>query len=495
MKNTLRHADATPYASSLIEGLRDFGYSLETSLADIVDNSITAGARRVDILANTTGEHPWIAVVDDGNGMSEQALVDAMRPGSRNPQEDRLKDDLGRFGLGLKSASFAQARMLSVYSRSENKGICATWDLDEVAKSNAWQISLQDAFTHPAIENMNGPCGTAVVWRKLDRLDGGYRNSAADRARTINASISHAEQHLRLVFHRFMEGTRPRLRLFLNGRLLVPIDPFAEGNPATQFDQPDDLPLSKGLVGIRCVTLPHHKKMSKLAWEETGGPEGHLKSQGLYIYRADRLIIAGGWLGLTRQTELTKLCRVKIDIPNSMDADWKIDVKKASAQLPPVVRDRLRKVVERFVGTSKRTYRKRGRKLVDEQRDVMWAQIKTDENIIFRPNLEHPVFEEFRDRLNDVQLARAFDNCIALLGATLPIETLHADLLGTSEAVISDPVALDALRQQIEALIPKLLERKIPEANIPDVLRNDDLIKANWADAEPIILEFLGENK
>jgi hypothetical protein len=178
-----------------------------------------------------------------------------------------------------------------------------------------------------------------------------------------------------------------------------------------------------------------------------------------------------------------------------MDADWKIDVKKASAQLPPVVRDRLRRVVERFVGTSKRTYRKRGRKLVDEQRDVMWAQIKTDENIIFRPNLEHPVFEEFRDRLNDDQLARAFNNCIALLGATLPIETLHADLLGTSEAVISDPVALDALRQQIEALIPKLLERKIPEANIPDVLRNDDLIKANWADAEPIILEFLGEIK
>jgi hypothetical protein len=495
LTNSLRHADATPYASSLIEGLRDFGYSLETSLADIVDNSITAGARRVDILANTTGDHPWIAVVDDGNGMSEGALVEAMRPGSRNPKEDRLADDLGRFGLGLKSASFAQARMLSVYSRSENEGICATWDLDEVAKSNAWQISLQDAFIHPAIENMNGPSGTAVIWQKLDRLDGGYRNNAADRARTINASISHAEQHLRLVFHRFMEGTRPRLRLFLNGRLLAPIDPFAESNPATQFDQSDDLPLSKGLVGIRCVTLPHHKKMSKVAWEETGGPEGHLKSQGLYIYRADRLIIAGGWLGLTRQTELTKLCRVKIDIPNSMDADWKIDVKKASAQLPPVVRDRLRRVVERFVGTSKRTYRKRGRKLVDEQRDVMWAQIKTDENIIFRPNLEHPVFEEFRDRLNDDQLAKAFNNCIALLGATLPIETLHADLLGTSEALISDPVALDALRQQIEALIPKLLERKIPEANIPDVLRNDDLIKANWADAEPIILEFLGESK
>jgi hypothetical protein len=125
----------------------------------------------------------------------------------------------------------------------------------------------------------------------------------------------------------------------------------------------------------------------------------------------------------------------------------------------------------------------------------MWSQIKKDENIIFRPNLDHPVFAEFRDLLNDDQLAKAFDNCIALLGATLPIETLHADLLGASESVISDPVALDALRQQIAALVPKLLERKIPEANIPDVLRNDELIKANWAEAKPIILEILGEIK
>ena len=490
----LRFADATPFASSLIEGLRDFGYSLETSLADVIDNSITAGATIINILAETTCDAPWIAIVDNGSGMTETDLIDAMRPGSRNPLEERAAGDLGRFGLGMKSASFAQCRKLSVFAKIENKGICASWDLDEVAKSNAWQISLSDSFVHPALEALVEAHGTAVIWERLDRLDGGYRTNHADRAKTINAALSKAEQHLRLVFHRFLQGSRPRVKLLLNGRSLAPIDPFAETNTATQFDQPDDLLLTQGLVKIQCVTLPHNKRMTKTAWEETGGRDGHLKSQGLYIYRADRLIIAGGWLGLARQTELTKLCRVKIDIPNSMDADWKIDVKKASAQLPPVVRERLKKVVERFVGTSKRTYQKRGRKLVDEQRLPMWNRIRKDEDIIFRPNLDHPVFSQFRYLLGDDRMAKTFDNCIALLGASLPIESLHADLMGAVETVVADPVDLDALRQQIKALVPKFLEQGIPEANIADTLRNIDLVKANWTEAEPMIAEILEES-
>lgn len=490
----LRFADATPFASSLIEGLRDFGYSIETSLADVVDNSITAGATVINILADTACDAPWIAVVDNGSGMTEKELVEAMRPGSKNPREQRAAGDLGRFGLGMKTASFSQCRKLSVFSKTDNSAICATWDLDEVARSNTWKISLQSGFQHPAVDAIRTTHGTAVIWERLDRLDGGYRNNPGERARTINAALSKAEQHLRLIFHRFLQGNKPHLKLQLNGRAMTPIDPFAETNTATQFDQPDDLLLAQGLVKIQCITLPHNKRMSKTAWEEIAGPEGHVKSQGLYIYRADRLIIAGGWLGLSRQTELTKLCRVKIDIPNSMDTDWKIDVKKASAQLPPVVRERLRKVVERFVGTSKRTYQKRGRNLVDEQRVPMWNRVRKDENIIFRPNLDHPVFVEFRDLLEDDGLSRVFDNCLALLGASLPIESLHADLMGAAEAVVADSVGSEALRQQIEALVPKFLEQGIPAANIAETLRNIDLLKANWSEAEPMITEILEES-
>src|SRR5690606_15260123 len=123
-----------------------------------------------------------------------------------------------------------------------------------------------------------------------------------------------------------------------------------------------------GSVEIQSYTLPHHKQMFNAAWEDLAGPEGHLKSQGFYLYRGKRLILHGTWFGLCRQSELTKLSRVRIDIPNSMDADWKVDVKKSSAQLPPLVRDRLKRVIERIHGGSKRTYRKRGQKLVDQER-------------------------------------------------------------------------------------------------------------------------------
>src|SRR4029077_41034 len=109
---------------------------------------------------------------------------------------------------------------------------------------------------------------------------------------------------------------------------------------------------------------PHHKQMTDAEWDDIGGPEGHLKSQGFYLYRGKRLIVHGTWFGLCRQSELTKLARVRVDVPNSMDGDWKIDVKKSSAQLPPIVRDRLKKLIERIVAGSKQTYRRRGQKLV-----------------------------------------------------------------------------------------------------------------------------------
>ena len=486
-----RQVDAIPHAASLIEGLRDFGYSLETSLADIIDNSITAGATRIDIEADTASEAPWIAIIDNGKGMTEAELIEAMRPGSRNPRAERDSKDLGRFGLGLKSASFAQCRNLMVLTKQNGETACASWDLDAVSARNTWQIDLHDDPVIPDI-NLPNQHGTVVLWSKLDRLDGGYSNNVADRAAVINSSLSIAEQHIRLVFHRFLEGSSPRLSLYLNRRRIKPINPFAIENSATQFDPPDDLKLAKGLVKIRSVTLPHFKKMSEADWQEIGGPEGHLKSQGLYIYRADRLIIAGGWLGLTPQTELTKLCRVSVDIPNTMDAEWKIDVKKASAQLPPVVRKRLQKVVERFVTTSKRTYQRRGRKLVDEQRMPMWNRLQKDSVITFRPNLEHPVFQDFREQLPE-KLRADFRNCLSLLGATLPIESLHADLLGGAEAVVTDKVEVEALRQHIKALVASLLEQGILADNVAAVLANVDLLKAHWPETNAIIEELLKE--
>lgn len=485
-----REVDATPYAASLIEGHRDFGYSLETALADIIDNAITAGARTVALIADTAAEEPWIALTDDGSGMTEAELVEAMRLGSRNPTDARAAEDLGRFGLGLKSASFSQCRSLTVLTRKNGQTSRARWDLDRVATRNDWSLELIDDPGLVPGHDLLAKTGTVVIWEKLDRLSGGYRHDRVKRSEHMNAEFSRAERHLRLVFHRFLEGARPRLKLSLNGRPLKPIDPMATSHPATQRDPDEVLRLHQGDVRIRCHTLPHHKRMSREEWEETGGPEGHLKSQGLYVYRENRLIIAGGWLGLARQTELTKLCRIAVDIPNTMDAEWKLDVKKASAQLPPVVRERLKKVVERFVGTSRRTYRSRGQRLVDETRFPIWNRVQKDGQVVFRPNIEHPVFRAYAEQLPE-GLREGFERCLRIVGSGLPIETLHAELVGNAEAVTADETSAADLEDLVYSLAVTLMESGVPSEALSDTLQSNPFLRARWDTAAPILDDFL----
>ncbi|WP_296022129.1 ATP-binding protein [uncultured Agrobacterium sp.] len=488
-----RRADATPHAAALIEGLRDIGYSLETAISDIVDNSITAGARRVQILTETYSEEPFIAIADDGIGMTEDELVAAMRPGSRNPLDTREKADLGRFGLGLKSASFSQCRRLTVVTRTNGITSAAVWDLDDVARRNEWSVQLMDDLEAIRCADQLGKNGTLVLWEKLDRLSGGYKLNAAKRAETINQRLAETERHLRLVFHRFLEDPKP-IRILLNGRQLRPLDPFARKNSATIADPEEIISLPQGDVEIQSFTIPHHKQMSTPDWDDLGGPEGHLKSQGFYVYRGERLILHGTWFGLCRQSELTKLSRVRIDISNSMDSDWKIDVKKSSAQLPPAVRDRLKKVIERIQEGSKRTYRKRGQKLVDHNRLPLWHRIQSDGQIRYRPNTEHPIFAGYAEELPE-HLRRGFFNCISLVGASLPVETLHADMAAVAEDVVPDRVDEDTLTQAVQATLSVLLSAEKELKDIVALMRDVDPFRTAWSDTQRIIDAIIEANR
>ena len=418
-------------------------------------------------------------------------LIEAMRLGSKNPTCKRPDKDLGRFGLGLKSASFSQCRNLTVLTRRDGVASCARWDIDLIARQNDWKLGIIDNVESVIGHDLLQATGTVVVWQKLDRLNGGYAGNKAKGIRHMNAELVRAERHLRLVFHRFLEGTSPHLKLSLNGRLLKPLDPMASAHPATQWDPEDRLFLSRGEVRVRCRTLPHHKRMNRDEWEEIGGPDGHLKSQGLYVYRENRLIITGGWLGLARQTELTKLCRISVDIPNTMDAEWKIDVKKASAQLPPVVRERLKKVVERFVGTSRRTYRRRGQKLVDETRFPIWNRVQKDDQIVFRPNLGHPVFRAYAEQLPD-NLREGFERCLRIVGSGLPIETLHAELVGNAESVVADTAEEADIKELVCSLAITLMKTGVSSDALPERICDYPLLRSKNRDVVTRILtEFL----
>jgi hypothetical protein len=339
-----------PHASMMFESLRNVGYSLETALADIIDNSITAGSANINIFIGNVGNERRVGILDDGSGMAMETLHEALRWGSKSPEQLRSERDRGRFGMGLKTAAFSQARRLTVVTRINGKTSAAAWDLDLIVAGNDWLLEIFDDISElPWVDEL-GPHGTLVILEKLDRLvnQDGTQLGEDD----LTAQISETIEHLALVFHRFLSGEdrQKRIAMQLNYRPIEPFDPFNRDNVATWHGPEQSISTGDHLVNVQAFILPHEKAYSDPAeWRKYGTPEGYLRSQGFYVYRQRRLIIHGTWFRMARKKEETKLARVRVDMPNTLDMEWKIDVKKSSAQLPSAVRKELSTVIEQIV--------------------------------------------------------------------------------------------------------------------------------------------------
>ena len=475
-----------PRASSLVESLRDMGYSLRTALADVIDNSITARARNIRLFADTHHASPAIGVLDDGVGMSEEELFEAMRPGTRSPLQTRSSTDLGRFGLGLKTASFSQCRRLTVTTRRELAVSCATWDLDTVTERDRWVVEIPD--NPDAVrwsERLQGD-GTLVVWEKLDRLVGpGNPEDSRDLVRQLDEAVSHVE----FVFHRYLSGRESRrLTIAMNDRKLRPFDPFHSNHSATQHHQEEVIRLDGGEIRIWPVTLPHHDKVTADDWKKYAGPEGYVSNQGFYLYRNRRLIVHGTWFRLARQLELTKLARVGIDIPNTLDAEWKIDVRKASAQPPTPVRERLRRIIERIGVPSRRTYTGRGAKLTEESRLPVWTRVQDKNRISYRIDEEHPILAAFRDDLEFLK-AREFERLLRLLASTFPLEAMHLDVSVNPEEVRSPQIGSEDLKMIASSMWQILRSRGQSPTEIEEWMRSAEPFRAQWAETSRVIAD------
>ena len=478
----------------LIESMRDIGYSLETALADLVDNSITSGASRIDLFIDPGAGAARLGVLDNGRGMTRDELFTAMRPGSRSPLDEREASDLGRFGLGLKTASFSQCRRLTVVTRHDRATAAAIWDLSYVADQDEWLVLVppaRDIAKIPWIEHLGGS-GTLVVWENLDRVC----DEASDEAQTqFTGAVDIAVEHLELVFHRFLAGEHglPRVTLTLNDRPLRPFDPFHAGHPATIVGPTEHIRLGRLTVSVQCFTLPHHRKVTPAEWDRYAGRAGYLKNQGFYVYRGKRLIVSGTWFGLARQMELTKLARVRIDIPNKLDAAWKIDVKKASAHPPFQVRERLRKIIEPLIGSSKRVYTSRGQVRVTDSRLPVWNRVQNKNEIHYHLNPDHPVVERFRDRLPK-ELQGDFARILELAGTALPVDALFADLGGTPEQVTGTGISDDTLLHAVAATVTALRGCGRSPEEITDMLRFAEPFRSNWKRTEGHLLPLLAKD-
>jgi len=462
----------------LIESMRDIGYSLETALADVIDNSITAGASKIHIRADT-GARPRIGVIDNGCGMGWNDLMTAMRPGSRNPLEERTAADLGRFGLGLKTASFSQCRRLTVVTRRQSETHAAVWDLQHVADKDDWLVQVPDDLTTIPWLNDLGETGTLVVWEDLDRLV--EKSAGKPSMEHIVSRIDDARSHIELVFHRFLSGEPglPKVEFCLNNRPLEARDPFHSRHPATIRSPLETVKVGDHYVQIQAFTLPHHRKVTQEEWERLAGREGYLKNQGFYVYRERRLIIYGTWFGLARQTEMTKLARVRIDMPNGLDAEWKIDVKKASAQPPYLVKERLRRIIETIGATSKRVYTSRGHRQAADSRLPVWTRIQDKNLISYRINREHPVVSDFLSKL-DGDLVSEFTRVLELSESTLPMDMFFADMGSTPDLIVENTTPDETLRHAVYTTAAKLREAGITTEELTEMMQCAEPFKSNW---------------
>ena len=362
----------------------------------------------------------------------------------------------------------------------------ATWDLDTVAARDRWVVELPDSPGGiPWSDRLDGD-GTLVVWEKLDRV---VRPDGQGNRQDFVRQLDETATHLEFVFHRFLSGREKRegrVQILLNGRALEPFDPFHSHHPATQHHQEETFLLDGKEIRIRPVTLPHHDKVSQEDWNRYAGREGYVKNQGFYLYRNRRLIVHGTWFRLARQAELTKLSRVLIDMPNNLDSDWKIDVKKASAQPPAPVRERLRGIVERIGVPSRRTYTARGARLTEDSRLPVWTRSQDKNRISYGLNVDHPLFSAFVGRLDD-DAADEFRKLVGLVVSTLPVEALYADVSANSESVTPPALDSDDFAEIVEGTWRILQRGELSRSDAESRMRTADPFRTRWEEAVAVI--------
>jgi hypothetical protein len=423
--------EVPPDPGALIESMRAFGYSLPTAIADLVDNSITAGARNIQIRFEWAGAESSVLVSDDGSGMDEPTLVEAMRLGSRSPVERRSPNDLGRFGLGLKSAAWSQARSLTVLTKADGGSVsCRRWDLDHVSALKRWNL-LDRPTSHGerVLEELKAlPHGTAVLLEKADRLVGTAKSDDRGAQERFLALVRAAAEHLGMVFHRFLTG-HSAMTIAFNSATVEAWDPFLTRHPATQPQPTEDLLLTGRRVHVAPYVLPHVSKLDSAAHSRAAGPRGWNAQQGFYVYRADRLLVAGDWLGLKRmqQEEHFKLARIRVDLDNTMDEQWQIDVRKATARIPGDLQPEFRRIAQVTRRRAADVYRFRGKvvaRATDRQDGLafVWERVThRDGARSFRINRRHPVVAAIAE---DDQTARAVERALRLAEENVPVEAI-----------------------------------------------------------------------
>lgn len=436
----------TPSPSVLMNSMRSIGYTFKTALADIVDNSISAGAKNIYINVPINDSELFVSVLDDGRGMTRNELFNAMKYGS---DREYSSSDLGRFGLGLKSASLSQCRILTVISKNGSDISGFQWNLDLVLKDKKWDcIELDEteiSGTPMADVLINLPMGTLVVWQNFDIA---YKKSNGRVREYLSDEMAEAEKHLCLVFHRFLSNRFKPLNIFINNDALIPLDPFLEDHAKTDSKKVSELTINDSVIKIQPYILPHMSDLTEADITKLGGIDSLRSDQGFYIYRNDRLIIYGKWFRLSSTgvlPEILKYGRIKVDIPNSLDDIWDIDIKKQNATIPRQVMNQLKKVVSDVCARSKDKTTKRVRLSLERDDNKIWNKsLNKQKKERFYINKESAFIRRFLDDFDDKDRNKIL-NFIDAISVSIPYDDIYNSICNKNNATEPEEDQIDAI--------------------------------------------------
>lgn len=463
----------------MFDSIRDMGYSVENAIADLIDNSLAAQSTQINIEIIFDKDKSYIRIEDNGTGMNKARLYEALTFGKK-PKNNRAPEDLGRFGMGLKTASLSQGKRLSVSTRFEGNEEVGVWDTDFVNNiAKAWAIKTSPFQTTkdllvPQIESQTG---TVIVIEILDKL----LNEKAEDSELFYKKIDAVGDHLSLIFHRFIQGNKVSpVSIYYQGNELRPIDPFAFKKITVKGEGR----YFNDSVIVRAYILPHESKMSKADIKKASLENGFTFNQGFYVYRANRLIVCGGWLNMSddlKSIEPTKLCRILIDIPNDLDGIWGIDVKKSKAVIPNTIYNEVEKIVKNTYESSKERYKHRSKRKSNRSETFkwIWEVRNTTKGKVYKINKKHPLvvqISEMEEKKDYKGLNKLIYSLIDHIELNLPVSEIIAD--GAMNQVdLSDmrDINKNKAKKVKDIFITKLMEKGHSEEYINKILEDSDL--------------------
>lgn len=490
---------ANPKPEYLIKSIAEQGYSLETAIADLIDNSISANANRIEILTDIDNSPFELFLADNGDGMDFQSLKKNMQFPSQSPEDNRKQEDLGRFGLGLKTASFSQTRKFTVLSRrkGESKFNAITWDVEHLKKTDKWEVLINSEeeitkyfekyqfLSNNHLEKSNDFIpNTIVVWQGLYKFEN-YIEEINKQNAFKDEITNKTYEYLSIVFHKFMEKKEDNLYIRINNTIVKSFNPFKmDSNSGLRELEARYKEFGDDIIKIQGYVLPNssinESKNNNSIW--TPNNKSLIDMEGIYVYRANRLILFGGWNNLVKKSARMQLGRLKVEIGNKIDHLFHLNVAKSQINIPHDLKNSfLRSIAELKIEAQKEFFNSIlisiPQKPIEHSSELFY-KTATNKGVLLRINEEFPLLKSLKSTLNNKQKSEL--NFILKMSSNLINKVRQVENVEITGNVEKDGISIDEIEKSIKELLNLGLSKEqikkdiLPnlgvKTNIPEVI-------------------------